>query len=48
VNQSISDEELTLALDGIGVYATTSGPPLDSDGNATDWVLDRAQLLSMA
>jgi hypothetical protein len=39
VNQSISDEELTLALDGIGVYATTSGPPLDSDGNATDWVL---------
>lgn len=39
VNQSISDEELTLALDGIGVYATTSGPPLDANGEPTDWVL---------
>lgn len=37
VNQSISDEELTLALEGLGLYATTSGPPVDDDGNETEW-----------
>lgn len=39
VNQTISDEDLALALDGIGVYATSSGAPVDEDGNETDWVL---------
>lgn len=39
INQAISDEELTLALDGLGVYATTSGPPVDDEGNPTNWVL---------
>ena len=37
VNQAISDEELTLALEGLGLYATTSGPPVDDDGNETNW-----------
>lgn len=37
VNQAISDEELTLALDGLGLYATTSGPPVDDDDNETNW-----------
>lgn len=37
VSQTISDEELSLALAGLGVYVTTSGPPVDDDGNETDW-----------
>lgn len=37
INQAISDEELALALEGIGVYATDSGPPVDADGNETNW-----------
>lgn len=37
VNQAISDEELTLALEGLGLYATTSGPPVDDEGNETTW-----------
>lgn len=37
VNQAISDEEMTLALDGLGLYSTTSGPPVDDDGNETNW-----------
>lgn len=37
VNQAISDEELTLALEGLGLYATNSGPPVDDDGNETNW-----------
>jgi hypothetical protein len=39
INQVISDEELALALDGLGLYATDGGPPRDEDGNLTDWVL---------
>lgn len=31
VNQAISDEELALALEGLGVYFTDGGPPLDPD-----------------
>lgn len=37
INQAISDEELTLALEGLGLYSTTSGPPVDDDGNETNW-----------
>jgi hypothetical protein len=33
VNQGISDEELALALEGLGMYATEGGPPRDEDGN---------------
>jgi hypothetical protein len=36
INQTISDEDLTLALEGIGVYATDSGAPRDSQGNEVD------------
>lgn len=37
VNQAISDEEMALAMEGIGFYATTSGPPVDDEGNETTW-----------
>lgn len=37
VNQAISDEELALAMEGLGVYATTSGPPVDENGNEENW-----------
>jgi hypothetical protein len=37
INQSVSDEELALALDGLGVYATDSGSPVDDEGNEVDW-----------
>lgn len=39
VNQAISDEELALALEGLGMYETDGGPPRDENGNITDWVL---------
>lgn len=39
VNQAVTDQELALALEGIGLYATTSGPPTDEDGNETNWLL---------
>lgn len=36
-NQAISDEDLTLAMQGLGVYWTSAGPPLDTQGNETAW-----------
>jgi hypothetical protein len=37
VNQTISDEDLTLAMQGLGLYWTNSGPPVDDDDNETNW-----------
>lgn len=49
INQSTTDEDLALALEGLGVYATESGAPVDENGEDTDWwiapgrVLERVQ-----
>lgn len=38
INQSISDEELALVLEGLGLYSTTSGPPTDPETDEeTEW-----------
>jgi hypothetical protein len=38
VNQAMTDEDLALALMGIGLYATEeAGSPMDANGNATTW-----------
>lgn len=45
INQSMTDEELALALQGLGVYATDSPPPKDDDGNEVPWVLTPGTVL---
>lgn len=48
INQAISDEELTLALEGLGVYATDAGTPIDPDtGEDTDWNLGPGRVVEM-
>jgi hypothetical protein len=37
INQTISDEDLTLALQGLGLYWTNSGPPVDENDEETNW-----------
>lgn len=38
INQTISDQDLTLALQGLGLYWTNSGPPTDPEtGEETNW-----------
>lgn len=39
VNQAITDEELALALEGLGMYKSEKGNPIDSNGNPTTWQL---------
>jgi hypothetical protein len=48
INQSASDEDLTLAMEGLGVYATDGGPPRDENGNETDVILGPARVISNA
>jgi hypothetical protein len=39
VNQTMSDEDLALALQGIGMYATDGSKPTDKQGNEVPWQL---------
>lgn len=48
VNQAISDEELALALEGLGMYATDGGPPRDEQGNITQWVMGPGNVVEHA
>lgn len=49
VNQAISDEELALALDGLGVYATDAPPPVDPEsGKEINWRLGPGKVVEHA
>jgi hypothetical protein len=48
VNQGISDEELTLALEGLGVYTTTAGTPIDENtGQEVPWRMGPGRVLEL-
>ena len=48
INQTLSDEELTLALEGLGVYATDGGSPVDGQGNRIPWEIAPAKVMEVA
>jgi hypothetical protein len=37
INQSATDEDLTLITQGLGVYWTDASPPIDENGNEVEW-----------
>lgn len=39
INQSITDEDLTLVMQGLGMYWTNAAPPKNEDGSAGDWTI---------
>lgn len=45
INQSMSDEEITLALDGLGIYHTDAPPPTDDNGDEQDWEISPGKVL---
>lgn len=47
INQGASDEDITLALQGIGVYATDSPPPKNDDGTEGEWWITPAAVLEI-
>ena len=47
VNQAVSDQDLTLAIQGLGVYVTTAGPPVAADGTAGTFNTGPAQVVEI-
>jgi hypothetical protein len=39
INQSVSDEELALSLEGLGLYGTDAPHPTNEDGEPINWIL---------
>lgn len=39
INQGISDEELSLSLEGLGLYSTDAPHPTNDEGEEIDWIL---------
>lgn len=48
INQSMTDEDIALALEGLGVYATDGGAPVDENGDDTDWVIGPGRVVENA
>lgn len=47
VNQTVSDEQLTLVMQGLGVYWTNAGPAVDANGNETEYEIGPARVLEV-
>lgn len=47
VNQAISDEDLTLAMEGLGMYATDAPHPTDRNGLRVPWRLGPGKVLEI-
>lgn len=48
INQSMSDEDLTLVLQGLGIYVTDSKPPVNADGTQADWEIGPGRVAEVA
>jgi hypothetical protein len=48
INQGISDQDLSLALDGLGVYRSSNGAPVDDNGEDTAWVIGPGRVVEDA
>lgn len=48
VTQAVSDEELSLAMAGLGVFWTTAGPPKNEAGQIVPWDIGPARMLEIA
>lgn len=47
INQAATDEDVSVALQGIGVYWTNSGRPLDDEGNPIEWEISPASIVEL-
>lgn len=47
INQGASDEDITLALQGLGIYVTTSKPPVNDQGEQTEWFVAPGTVLEL-
>lgn len=45
INQATNDEDLALAMAGLGMYKSSSGGPVDANGNEIDWELGPGKVI---
>lgn len=48
INQSMSDEDLTLIMQGLGVYWTDASPPLNAAGEQVEWEISPRSVVQVA
>ena len=48
INQAVTDEDMALAMAGLGMYATDGGAPIDENGNDVDWLLGPGRVVEVA
>lgn len=48
VNQAVSDQDIALALQGLGLYACDGAGPVDEDGNDVPWTLGPGEVVENA
>lgn len=47
ITQNLTDEDMSVALAGLGVYYTDSGSPRAEDGSEEDWVIAPASVMEL-
>lgn len=47
INQTMTDEDITLAMKGLGVYATDADTPRDAANKPTDWEIGPGRVLEI-
>lgn len=47
ISQAATDQEVALALEGLGVYATDGGAPVDELGRETDWEIAPGKVMEV-
>jgi hypothetical protein len=48
INQAMTDEDLTLITQGLGVYWTDASPPVDEFGNETEWEIGPGSVVQIS
>lgn len=48
LNQSMSDEDLTLIMQGLGVYWTDASPPMNDKGEEVEWEISPRSVVQVA
>lgn len=48
INQSMSDEDMTLIMQGLGVYWTDASPPLNDAGEEVEWEISPRSVIAVA
>jgi len=47
VNQAVSDQDLAISLQGLGVYWTNAGPPKDAQGNPAPFIFGPGEVVEV-